>query len=204
MFIANLPVYKRLTRKRSEEFASRIAEIVKENSSVLDFGCGNMFTSIELLKIVPSLKITGLDVIKDQNLDENALKDSRLQFKLLETKAIPFPDNTFDAAVALATMHHTEDPEYYLSELKRVIKPGGSIILIEEMYVNFVDRIWISSQDWILNKMKKGVPVPLHFRSNKHYLNEFKKQNLIIKKEDSVRSSLTLMHSYIYELTKKM
>ncbi len=202
MFLANLPLYKKLTQKRSKKFADFLAKWIPDHSSVLDFGCGNMYTSVELLKLVPDLKITGIDVVKDQNLDNEILKDNRLSFKLLNTKELPFPDNTFDIVVALAVMHHTDNPEYYLSELKRVIKPSGAIILIEEMYINFIDRIWISGQDWLLNKMKSGVPVPLHFRSNKHYLNEFKKQNLTIEMASGIRSDVTYMHVYVYKLKK--
>ena len=202
MFLADLPIYKRLSNKRSQKFAKYLAALVPNNSHMLDFGCGNMYTAIELLKLNPTLKITGLDVVKDQNLDDGALKDARMDFTLLNTKELPFANDTFDVVLALATMHHTEDPEYYLSELKRVIKPSGCIILIEEMYINLIDKVWISSQDWLLNKMKAGVPVPLNFRSHKHYLNEFKKQGLTIEHEDGIRSSVTYMHVYVYKLKK--
>jgi ubiquinone/menaquinone biosynthesis C-methylase UbiE len=202
MFLAKLPLYKRLTQKRSLKFAKYIANLLPDNASVLDFGCGNMYTAVEIVKIKPNVRITGLDVVKDQNLDDKALKDKRLSFALLTTKELPFADNTFDNVVALATMHHTVDPEYYLSELKRVTKPTGSVILIEEMYLHLLDKIWISSQDWLLNKMKAGVPVPLNFRSHKHYLNEFKKQGLTIELEDGIRSPVTYMHVYVYKLKK--
>jgi ubiquinone/menaquinone biosynthesis C-methylase UbiE len=202
MFIANLPLYKKLTRQRSINFAKYLAKLIPDGSYVLDFGAGNMYTSQEILKIKPDLKIMGLDVIKDQNLDDNFFKDPRLAFTLLETKPLPFPDNTFDISFALAVLHHTDNPEFYLSELKRVTKPTGSIILIEEMYINQVDRIWISGQDWILNKLKNDVPVPLNFRSHKHYLAEFKKQGLKIELEDGIRAFLTGMHVYVYQLKK--
>jgi ubiquinone/menaquinone biosynthesis C-methylase UbiE len=202
MFLANLPLYKKLTHKRSLKFAQYLSGIIPDNATVLDFGCGNMYTSRELLKIKPSLQITGLDVVRDQNLTDEILTDKRLKFDLLSTQALPYADNTFDIVVALATMHHTNDPEYYLSELKRVIKPDGAVILIEEMYINPIDKIWISSQDWLLNKMKAGVPVPLNFRSHKHYLQEFKKQGLRIELEDGIRSSVTYMHVYVYKLRK--
>jgi len=202
MFLAKLPLYKRLTQKRSLKFAQYIAKLVPENASILDFGCGNMYTAVELLKVIPSLKVTGLDVVKDQNLDVQVLSDKRLSFTLLTTKELPFADNTFDVVIALATMHHTVSPEYYLSELKRITKPTGFILLIEEMYIHLLDKLWISSQDWLLNKMKAGVPVPLNFRSHKHYLNEFKKQGLKIEFEDGIRSSVTYMHVYVYKLKK--
>jgi ubiquinone/menaquinone biosynthesis C-methylase UbiE len=200
MFIANLPIYKKLTRKRSRDFAAHLAKLIPAQSNVLDFGCGNMYTSQELLKISPALNIMGIDVIKDQNLDEKFLSDERLNFTLLKTKELPFPDNHFDVSFALTVMHHTDNPEYYLSELKRVTKPTGSIILIEEMYHNQLDKLVIFSHDWILNILKEGVPIPLNFRSNKHYLNEFERQGLNVVYKDGLRALITGIHLYVYQL----
>lgn len=203
MFIANLPIYKKLTRQRSENFARYLSKLIPDKSEILDFGCGNMYTSRELLKIRPDLQITGIDVIRDQNLDDAALEDTHLKFDLLTTRALPYKDGTFDATIALTVMHHTDNPEFYLSELKRVTKSSGSILLIEEMYTNAFDKILISSHDWILNKLKEGVPVPLNFRSNKHYLEEFKRQGLDITFSGGIRAMITGVYIYVYQLRKK-
>jgi ubiquinone/menaquinone biosynthesis C-methylase UbiE len=202
MFLANLPVYKKLTRQRSITFATLLAKLIPDGSNILDFGCGNMFTAIELLNHRPNLKVTGLDVIRDQNLTDETLADKRLEFKITDTTEIPYPDNTFDGAIALATLHHTPNPEYYLSELKRVVKVGGFVILIEEMAINLLDKLYISTEDWLLNKMKEGVPVPLNFRYHSHYLKEFKKLGFEIEYEGSVRPFPTMMHHYVYKLKK--
>ena len=202
MFLADLPIYKKLTHQRSQTFARYLAPIIPEGSHVLDFGCGNMMTALELLKLTPRLEVTGLDVIRDQNLTDETLSDPRIHFQITTTKELPFPDDHFDIALALATMHHTPDPEYYLSELKRVIKKDGAIIMVEEMALNPLDKMYISAQDWLLNKMKEGVPVPLNFRSHKHYLSEFKRQGLRIDFAGSVRAFPTFMHHYVYKLKK--
>lgn len=202
MFLADLPIYKKLTRQRSITFAQYLAPIIPDGSHILDFGCGNMYTARQLLNHLPNLRITGLDIIRDQNLSDEILADERLNFQLSSENNINSPDNTFDGAIALATLHHTPNPEYFLSELVRVVKKGGFIILVEEMAINPFDKLYISVEDWLLNKMKEGVPVPLNFRYHKHYLQEFKKQGLHIAFQGSVRPFPTLMHHYVYKLTK--
>jgi SAM-dependent methyltransferase len=202
MFIANLSWYKKLSKDRSRSFASVLNKLIDNNLTVLDFGCGNMYTSLELLQLNPSLNITGIDVIRDQNLTDEALANPKISFKTTDEAGINFPDNTFDVAIALATMHHTPNPPFFLSELKRVVRPGGHIILIEEMYLNFLDKIYISGQDWLLNKLKEGVPVPLNFKSKTFYLKEFKEQQLEITFEGSVRPFPTMMHHYVFKLKK--
>ncbi len=202
MFLADLPIYKKLTRQRSITFAEYLSQIIPDGAQILDFGCGNMYTAIQLLGHLPNLNITGIDIIRDQNLSDKILQDKRLNFQLSKTTEIPFADNIFDGAIALATLHHTPDPEYFLSELIRVVKKDGFVILVEEMAINFLDKVYISVEDWLLNKMKEGVPVPLNFRYHKHYLNEFKKQGLEIEFKGQVRPFPTMMHHYVYKLKK--
>ncbi len=203
MFIANLPVYKKLTRQRSITFAQYLAPLIPDGAHLLDFGCGNMYTAIQLLGHLPHLKVTGLDIIRDQNLTDEILADKRLDFKLSSTKEIPAADNSFDGALALATLHHTPDPEFFLSELVRVVKKDGYVILVEEMAINFLDKLYISTEDFLLNKMKEGVPVPLNFRYHSHYLKEFERQGLSIEFQGSVRPFPTMMHHYVYKLKKR-
>jgi hypothetical protein len=57
-------------------------------------------------------------------------------------------------------------------------------------------------QDWFFNKMKKGVPVPLQFRSLKNYLKEFQKNALEIVFKGSVRPIFPYMHHYVFKLKK--
>ncbi|MDX2190218.1 MAG: class I SAM-dependent methyltransferase [Bacteroidota bacterium] len=202
MFIADLPIYKKLTKQRSITFAKYLAPLISDNSTVLDFGCGNMYTAQQLLRINPTFNFTGIDVIRDQNLSDEILKDKRLNLVVSSAEILPFEDNSFDCVLALATMHHTPDPDYFMAELYRVTKTKGSLILVEEMYVNQLDRLYISGQDWILNKLKEGVPVPLNFRSNQHYENLFKKLKLDVVFKGSVRPFPTFMHHYVYKLKK--
>ncbi|MFI5222271.1 MAG: class I SAM-dependent methyltransferase [Bacteroidia bacterium] len=204
MFIANLAFYKKLSRKRSIAIAESISKLIDNpDSNILDFGAGNMYLAERLSEMVPGLKITGIDVIEDQNFDKTILKEfPNIFFQKYDGDKIPFNDGTFDHAIASAVMHHTPDPEYFLSELKRIVKPGGSILLVEEMYHNPIDRFFVSLEDLVFNKMKKGVPIPLNFRSYKQYKKEFEKQGLKISFEGFVRPSFPWKHHYVFKLLK--
>jgi|GEM_PF-6727056 len=137
MFVADLPLYKRLSGLRSHYLAKKIAPYVRDGSCVLDFGCGNMYTAMKLLEFRPELTITGVDIVADQNLDLEKM-DPRLRFVQSSGLCCPFDDNTFDHVLALACLHHTDHPEKYLEELRRLIKAGGTIIIAEEMYINML------------------------------------------------------------------
>lgn len=198
MFLANLPAYKRLTGARSRYIAQCVSRFYEPGQSILDFGCGNFYTSSEILKLTENVIITGIDVIRDQNMPEQLALG--LEFIEYDGSRLPFEDSTFDALLAASALHHTPDPEYFLDEFSRVVKPGGSIVLVEEMYIHSLDFIWIAGQDWVLNKMKEGVPVPLEFRSHKHYLKEFKKRNLEILTADTLRPGFPWQHHFVFHL----
>lgn len=54
---------------------------------------------------------------------------------------LPFSDNSFDAAFSVWVLEHVEQPEYMLDELRRVIRPGGTLFLVAAYNV----APWISS-----------------------------------------------------------
>lgn len=203
MFIANLSFYKKLSFNRSRRLAERLATLITPaDAHILDFGAGNMYMARVLVEGLPNITITAIDVIEDQNLDRELLKNPRVKFEVCPEGALPFGDGTFDIAIASAVMHHTPDPDFYLAELKRLLKPGGSILLVEEMYHNTLDKLYIMAEDWTLNKMKEGVPVPLNFYSYKRYNQLFVKLGLKVEYEGYIRPGFPWKHHYVYKLTK--
>lgn len=54
-----------------------------------------------------------------------------LTARLGSAEDIPFPDDHFDAAVVSDALHHFRDPGAAVSELRRVVHPGGGVIILE-------------------------------------------------------------------------
>jgi ubiquinone/menaquinone biosynthesis C-methylase UbiE len=202
MFVARLGFYRNLSANRCKKIAHCLLPHIPEAAMVLDFGCGNLYLSEELVRLDQSINITGIDVIEDQNLDPKRLP-KRLSFLKYAGEALPFPPASFSMVIASSAMHHTHDPEYYLSEFHRVLRNGGQVLLVEEMYLNIFDRLVIASQDWILNKMKKGVPVPLNFRSYNHYVQQFSEKGFDVEFQGSIRPGFPFVHHYVFKLRKK-
>lgn len=203
MFIASLGFYKKLSFNRSKRLAQKLVPLITPaNAHILDFGAGNMYMARVLAETMPQVQITAVDVIEDQNLDRQLLNNPRVKFRVCEVGELPFAEGTFDIAIASAVMHHTPDPDFYLADLARTLKPGGSLLLIEEMYHNTPDKLYIMAEDWILNKMKEGVPVPLNFRSYKYYKQLFGRLDLTIAYEGFIRPGFPWKHHYVFKLTK--
>lgn len=95
--------------------------------TVLDLGCNNGYGTDAIAGYAG--RVIGLDV------SPNAISDAtrrfarpNVEFKLYDGKRIPFDDNTFDAIVSFQVIEHVYDVEGYLSQCRRVLKPGGKAI----------------------------------------------------------------------------
>lgn len=99
--------------------------------AVLDVGCGNGYVLGRYAR--QGARVCGID------LTEAALALSRQRFALAGLEGefrrsdgdhVPFADASFDIACAMGVLHHIEDPLPMLGEMRRVLKPGGRLILM--------------------------------------------------------------------------
>lgn len=95
---------------------------------VLDVGCGMGATSKVIKKYRPDLKIFAIDVGRASL--KKAKEDSQgVNFKFGSAYKIPFPKNSFDAVFTFDVIEHLSDPGLALSEIKRVLKDKGILVL---------------------------------------------------------------------------
>ncbi|HEV2783519.1 MAG TPA: methyltransferase domain-containing protein [Actinophytocola sp.] len=115
----------RMTRKVTETLGLRPGE------HVLDAGCGPGETAVFLAKAYGAL-VTGVNVSKFE-LDRAAERaeaagvHEQVSFQYGDFMALPFPDNTFDAVLALESLQNAPDLDQVISELFRVLRPGGRL-----------------------------------------------------------------------------
>jgi len=108
----------------------------KSELKVMDMATGTADVALEIIKQRPDAHVIGIDIsndmlskgrvkVADKNLsDHNELVTGA-------SEAISYPDNTFDAATVSFGVRNFEDTIGGLSEMRRVIKPGGKIIVLE-------------------------------------------------------------------------
>lgn len=97
----------------------------EQGGKVLDFGCGAGQT-------VAKMRAKGVDAygcdtfFEGGDLSEGVPKELVNTFiKRMESNTIPFPDEHFDVVVTNMVMEHVPDIDGALSEIRRVLKPGG-------------------------------------------------------------------------------
>ena len=104
---------------------------------VLDIGCGAGVDSIfAALMAGPSGKVTGIDLVPEmlERAKENA-RLSAFNINFLEGSAedLLFPDNTFDVVISNGVFNLVVDKVKALSEVYRVLKPGGRFMLSDQI-----------------------------------------------------------------------
>ncbi|MHA1521144.1 MAG: class I SAM-dependent methyltransferase [Promethearchaeota archaeon] len=134
----------------------------RENQRVLELGSGTgKLWHDNLPKILPTLEII-LSDFSQMMVDK--MKKSKIQgpsrkisFQQMDAQQIPFPDINFDHIIACHMLYHVPDLDKALSEIFRVLKPGGYFYAstIAEDHLQELYRILQLFQLDIIQKNKK-------------------------------------------------
>lgn len=99
-----------------------------KQSKVLDVGCGDGVLTYLLRK--EGVQASGLDYSHEAiAFAQEKTKGLDIDYQQGSAYELPYDDNTFDAVVSSDVIEHLQDVNAYLDEIKRVVKPGGIIVL---------------------------------------------------------------------------
>jgi ubiquinone/menaquinone biosynthesis C-methylase UbiE len=126
------PVLEEVSFRQRRDFTiAQILETVPAGGRVLDLGCGTGPVVAELRRL--GFDCVGLDYSQDmlefakQRLRASGLDDS--QILQGDCRHTPFPDARFDAVVCLGVISYVENYEVVLAEIRRILKPGGVLVV---------------------------------------------------------------------------
>lgn len=105
---------------------------------VLEYGCGTGWITLELARrgaTVSAFDISPEAVAQTRSLLASAGRANQCQVAVMPGERLDYPDGAFDVAMGFAILHHLEMTAA-LSELHRVLKPGGKAYFAEPLATN--------------------------------------------------------------------
>lgn len=113
-------------RNYHNHISSYLIRALPEKGELLDIGCG---TGLFIEKYIQNGgTAVGLDISR-RMLHQAKKRCTCSEFTLASGDTIPFCSNSFDAVSSLLVFSYVKDPEGMLSEVYRVLRPGGSVAI---------------------------------------------------------------------------
>ena len=152
------PGYKEESEKRRLDFLHRyilfflnpykntrhdiVRNILPSGERLLDVGCWTGDSTIWYGAFLKFKKVFGVE-ISEGAAQEAKKKGIKVSICDINTDNLPYPDNFFDCITFVAVIEHLIDPYHILSEIKRVLKPDGILIIGTANVVSLSNRIRI-------------------------------------------------------------
>jgi ubiquinone/menaquinone biosynthesis C-methylase UbiE len=120
---------------------------------ILDAGTGTARIPILMCQRRPQYLITAVDlaqsmlIVGQRNVDDAELAQ-RIRLERVDSKRMAYPDLEFDMLISNSLVHHLPDPLSFFQEVKRLVRPGGAILIrdlirpdSDEIVNDLVDKI---------------------------------------------------------------
>lgn len=109
-----------------------LCKYLKPNSKILDAGCGTGIVAIDIVE--KGFFVHGVDIspkmieLCNQTFSQKGIDTSKYLFSVGNLLDIDFPDNSFDAIMALGFLEYQKDEHELLKRFQKIIRPGGVLI----------------------------------------------------------------------------
>lgn len=118
-----------INRKTHQNLKKITADLIDAEDTVLECACGTGMLSAVMAARCRKLTATDFSAKMLEKAEKNCSSFSNITFEKADITALDYPDNTFDKVVAGNVIHLLDNPLKALSELNRVCREGGTLII---------------------------------------------------------------------------
>ena len=110
--------------------------MLRDGGRVADIGCGDGWSSIGIARAYPAVTVDGYDVDADsveaarRHAAAEGMGD-RVRFTLVDAASVP-TSGDYDLVAAFECIHDLPDPVGVLRSARRMVKPGGTVLVMDE------------------------------------------------------------------------
>ncbi len=169
-----------------EQILPLLADELQGSTRVLDVGCGEGQVARLAARLPGMQLVVGVDPTAAQVVEAKA-RGGGVLIGRSDAAALPFSDRSFDAVVACLVFEHIEAVDEAISEVGRVLRPGGRFLfllnhpLLQTPGSGWIDDTILEEQYWrigpylvednSLEEVEKGVWIPFIHRPLSRYVN---------------------------------
>jgi SAM-dependent methyltransferase len=139
-------------KRRVRVLSTHLAELLPQNASVLDVGCGDGLIAKLIMERRPDVRIEGIDVL--------VRPQTHVPVMAFDGTRIPHGDGSFDVVMFVDVLHHTDDPMVLLREARRVARQA--LVLKDHCKDGLLAGPTLRFMDWVGNA-RHGVVLPYNY-----------------------------------------
>ncbi|MCL2458820.1 MAG: bifunctional 2-polyprenyl-6-hydroxyphenol methylase/3-demethylubiquinol 3-O-methyltransferase UbiG [Desulfobulbus sp.] len=167
---------------------------------LIDIGCGGGYLSEDFAKI--GMNVTGIDPSKESiKAAEKHARENNLNINYVHGygENLPFESNSFSFATCCDVIEHVKDVNAVISEISRVLKPGG-ILFFDTINRTIISKIMLEvTQNWKSTSfMEQNIHVWDMFIKPKELFKIFKSQGLKNIEIKGISPKLNMFSTYLY------
>ncbi len=148
--------------RRVDVLRDHLADLIPLRANVLDVGCGDGRLAWSIQRIRGDVAIRGLDVL--------VRRRTYIEVDLFDGKRLPYPDESFDAVMAVDVLHHAENPINLLSETARVSR--GVVLIKDHLADSWLAIPRLRLMDRVGNA-RYGVSLPYNYWTEERWREAF-------------------------------
>ena len=170
------PIIRFVERKRVEAII-KFLQPLSSSDQILAAGCGEGYIENK----IPIGKITLVDLSKEaiRRAKSNSNRQKDKKFIVADLEHLPFAKSSFDKIECSEVIEHVYSPKSLLSELHRVLKPNGSLVITfpNEPFINLIKKFFIFLRvfHFFFPNVPKNMVEEWHLRS--YDLSSFRKDS---------------------------
>ena len=118
---------------------------INPGEQVLDLGCGaGVDTILAAMMVGPAGSAVGVDIVPEMiaraETNLKAMGIENASFRNTSGEALPFDNNSFNVVISNGAINLIPDKEKALSEIKRVLKPAGRLMVADQIAAGSVQK----------------------------------------------------------------
>jgi ubiquinone/menaquinone biosynthesis C-methylase UbiE len=104
---------------------------LRGDERALDVGTGAGALALAIAPLVR--EVVGVDIVPELLAEARKRAPANVEFVEADATALPYERGSFDLVSTARTLHHVPRPELVLAELNRVLRPGGTMLVVDQL-----------------------------------------------------------------------